>query len=50
MKTQSVTETKRDAGSSYIQWHNDWQYVYSVMVGTSNKCFVNFKLEIGLNF
>jgi len=50
MKTQSVSETKGDACSSYIQWHNDWQHVYSVMMDTSNTCLITLKLETVVNF
>jgi len=50
MKSHSVSETNWDACSSYIQWYNNKQHVYSVMVGTSNTCLINLKLEIVVNF
>jgi len=50
MKMQSVSETNWDAGSSYIQWHKDWQQIYSVLVDTSNTRLITLKLEIVVKF
>jgi hypothetical protein len=45
-KAVVVSETNWDTRSDRIQWHNNWQNVYSVMVGISNMCHTNFETLI----